>query len=429
MRVPMKFGLERLELSLPDAMFGGHWHLGEGVGSPAKGPEALQIAVEELARSGLPEAVRGRRAGLLLADGTRHWSPERLVPPLLGLLEDASGILAFLCTGTHDPETPENRALAERVRALLAASDVPAELVVNDCRRDAYVALGTTSRGTRAEIHARSAECDAFLCAADMKNHYFAGYSNPLKYLVPGIASFETARGNHSLALEEGSTFGRHPWHPDPERRANPLAEDMLEAVELVLAGRPDFALILFTAGDDVLWATGGRAAEAAARGMEEVDRRAGLRVAPMRYLVVSPGGSPHDESLYTAQRALELSRAAVLDGGEVLFLARCANGIGPPSARENFFDPMARPLAEIVAPPRSEYAMYSHKPVKFARYLERLNALHVLSDLPDAELERVHMRPARDAQAVVSGWVEKADPEDRIGFVDDASKFAVYAG
>jgi len=31
--------------------------------------------------------------------------------------------------------------------------------------------------------------------------------------------SFETARGNHSLALDPRSTFGYHPWHPDPTRR------------------------------------------------------------------------------------------------------------------------------------------------------------------------------------------------------------------
>ncbi len=39
---------------------------------------------------------------------------------------------------------------------------------------------------------------------------------------------------------------------------------------------------------------------------------------------IVSPGGLSNDEDLYIAQRALELTRAAVTDGGEVLFLAAC---------------------------------------------------------------------------------------------------------
>ena len=52
---------------------------------------------------------------------------------------------------------------------------------------------------------------------------------------------------------------------------------------------------------------------------MSFLDRSTTLDVEPVRFLVLSPGGIPHDESLYTAQRALELSSAAVKRGGEVL--------------------------------------------------------------------------------------------------------------
>lgn len=43
--------------------------------------------------------------------------------------------------------------------------------------------------------------------------------------------------------------------------------------------------------------------------------------------LIVSPGGLPNDIDLYIAQRALELTKAGVRDGGEVLFFGGLSEG------------------------------------------------------------------------------------------------------
>jgi lactate racemase len=432
MRTSIKYGSGRIELDLPPERFAGAWGMESAdtsilSGTPS-GDEALSRAVEELDAAGLRRAAGSRRVGLLLPDGTREWSPERLLPPLWGLLGQAERIIAFLCTGTHDTESPENLELIARIERVLAGAGVPGELVVNDCRRSPHRSFGRTARGTRIEIHERSDDCELFLTISDMKNHYFAGYSNPVKYLLPGIASREAIRGNHSLTLEEDSRFGRHPWHPDPSRRTNPLSEDLLEAFETIVGERAHFALTLITSGDEIYWAGGGATEEATRRGIGIVDQIASLELPRLRYLVVSPGGHPHDESLYTAQRALELSSAALQPGSEVLFLARCPNGIGPPGARENFFDPLTRPLEEITEMPRSEYTMYAHKPVKFARYLEGLTAVHMGTDLSPEEVTSIHMSPVPDPQAVIDAWVHAAGADDRIGFLDDASKLAIHA-
>lgn len=438
--VALRYGDGAVELRIPERLVAGHWNLARvaaGFGADAGSREAiLGRAVDELRAAGFERAVRGRRLGLLLADGTRDWSPEVLLPPLLPLCTGASSRTAFLATGTHDPASALNVALAERVARVLGAGW---QLAVHDGHAAGHVDRGVTTRGTRVQLDERATSCAVFLTVADMKNHYFAGYSNPTKYLVPGLASAETVRGNHSLALEPESTFGRHPWHPDPARRTNPLAEDLLEAYELAVEERPSFALTLVGAGSDVHWAAGGTTHEATRRGIEVVDRVEGLRLEPTRYLVVSPGGSPHDESLYTAQRALELSRAAVTDGGRVLFLAACDEGIGPPGARENFYEPLTRPLEEIVALPREAYVLYAHKPVKLARYLRGLDEVAFATSLDRGTVERIHLTKADDPQAVVDEWIERigraetidapGDPSQRITLIDDASRFAVYAG
>ena len=426
----MKYGEHPLRLRVREALHGGHWNLERAAARASEEQDRadLSTALDELRAAGLPAAVEGRRLGLLLADGTREWDPDALLLPLAPLVRSAAAIDALLCTGTHDPRSPENRAMAARVAAALAEAGLAGEVRVADCRNDEYRRLGTTSRGTPIDVHEALLRAEVTLALADMKPHYFAGYSNPVKYYVPGLASAETARANHSLALEAGAEAGRHPWHPEPANRQNPLAADMVEAFDLITRDSPSFALVLSTAGARVLWAAGGTTAAAAARGMAAVDRRSAVDQAPARFAVISPGGSPHDESLYTAQRAVELSNAAVEDGGEVLFLARCPNGIGPPGARENFFEPLARPLEEVRAPARQDYVLYGHKPVKLARILRRLGALWILSELEGAAVERVHMRPAAAAQAVLDRWERIARPADRVVFIDDASKLVVRA-
>ena len=69
------------------------------------------------------------------------------------------------------------------------------------------------------------------------------------------------------------------------------------------------------------------------------VDEVASFSVPPVDRLVVSAGGTPQDDTLYLSQRAVELTRAAVADGAEILLLARCGDGIADgKSAYENFY-------------------------------------------------------------------------------------------
>ena len=111
-----------------------------------------------------------------------------------------------------------------------------------------------------------------FLVLSEMKHHYFAGYSQPLKFIVPGLASLRTACANHAWALDERARAGRHPWHPDPTRRDNPLAEDLVEASELFFGSRPAFAFVSLASPPSLAWASGGRLKPVTKAGIARVD-------------------------------------------------------------------------------------------------------------------------------------------------------------
>ena len=117
--------------------------------------------------------------------------------------------------------------------------------------------------------------------------------------------------------------------------------------------------------------------------------------------------------------------------GGEVLLLAECRNGIGPPSARRNFFERLQAPLDEVLAGLESEYVLYSHKAWKFADYLSAVERVSLVSALPPDEVRSIHLEPVtpEGVRAVLDRWKREAGPDDRVLAVDDASKLQLLAG
>jgi len=343
-------------------------------------------------------------------------------------MRGSASVQFFICTGTHTADTPKNRQIRSEIeKAARDAGLTVTRIHAHDCKADRFLDLGRTSRGTQVLMNALADEADAFLAVSDVKVHYFAGYSNPVKNFLPGISAFRTVEQNHSLALLEESTHGAHPWHPNPGQRNNPLAEDMVEGMEMFARGRPIYALAMLSAGKRLIWSQFGPIERVSAESFVVTDERNIRAVSPVTRLVVSPGGLSNDEDLYIAQRALELTRAAVLDGGEVLFLAACPNGIGEPQTLANFYNRLTAPLDEVIRSIRQDYVLYSHKPYKFAVLIRRLRRIWMHTQIPDAQVEAAHLCPAHDPQAVVDGWLaEQGDA--RILFVDGANKVALRA-
>jgi len=130
--------------------------------------------------------------------------------------------------------------------------------------------------------------------------------------------------------------------------------------------------------------------------------------------------------SLYIAQRALELTKNAVKDGGEILFVAACPDGIGEKQTIENFYNRLTAPIDEILKSIESGYQLYNHKPYKFARMIHRLRRIWMYSEIPDSLIEAAHLYSTCEPQVVVDHWLAE-DPDAKIRVVDGANKIALY--
>jgi nickel-dependent lactate racemase len=108
--------------------------------------------------------------------------------------------------------------------------------------------------------------------------------------------------------------------------------------------------------------------------------------------VVASCGGSPYDINLIQAHKALDMASYACKDGGTIVLLAECVDGLGRPDFMKWFDSADSRALAERL---RTEYEVNGQTAWALLRKAET-NRVHLISQLPDDEVKRMRMIPAR---------------------------------
>jgi nickel-dependent lactate racemase len=427
MKIDLAYGDSKIEFKIPDENLAGK--------ITPKPVSSMSDIEGELARvlanphgPLVEELVKSKNVCVLVEDHTRDAPHRELVSSVIPLLADANRVQFIITTGSHEVNHPGNLEIVDMIRRLAHDGGlISFDIHINDCQSEDVVDLGVTSRGTPLLVNAPAVGHDVYVSLSDMKAHYFAGYSNGLKNFLPGVCSFKTIEANHSMALDPNATFGKHPYHPNPARRNNPLADDMREAMEMMTKNAKVFTLSVISSGRKLVWAEAGRLEPVISRGMEVLDETAIFTVDSVSNIIISPGGYPQDKSLYHSQRGLELTKNAVRDGGEILFVAECRDGVAPPKATENFFNKLQAPLDEVIASISGQYHLYEHKAYKFAELLKRVGGVIMYTDLDKETVESAHLQKADDVQAVIDRWIA-ADPKTKILVLDKGNKLAIYA-
>jgi nickel-dependent lactate racemase len=389
----------------------------------------IQIETAISANRDFADSLKDKKLCILVPDGTRDLPTDKILIALAPLLSRPADIIFIICTGTHNAKTERNSQLISRIESIMRKTGVKNfDIIVHDCEKANFLDAGTTSRQTPVLYNAAIKDADIFLAISDVKHHYFAGYSNPVKNFVPGICAYKTAQHNHSFALDPYSRFGAHPWHTRKDLRDNPLAADQVEAMEKIVGQRPFWAVGMISSQNQIQWLGFGKAKDISAQAFEQADEWNIYEVEPVEKMVVSCGGSPNDIDLYIAQRALELTKQAVLDGGEILFAAECEKGIGAQRTMEHFWNLLTRPFDTIFETVKNQpYKLFSHKPLRFAELICRLRNLWVYSKLPDEMIKAAHMNPAANIQDIINKWTAE-NPAVKILVVDEANKLAIRA-
>ena len=422
MKVDLHYGKDFLSLQIPEANVNEIIRSSRNQGK-TDNITILQKALEVKEAEDFQDRITGMRLCVLVDDGTRDEPFSDIFGQVFRIFRNSTQVQYLICTGTHNPETPGNNRISGQIaKAAEQAGIRHFEIRTHDCEHETFLRAGQTSYGTEVLFNALIDEADVFVVLSDVKVHYFAGYSNPVKNFLPGICTYKTAEQNHSLALDEKSTFGVHPWHKDKNRRNNPVAEDQLEGMQLIVKKRP------ISEFGQLHWACFGPVDDVSSKAFDITDEWNTHTVMPADRLIVSPGGLPNDVDLYIAQRALELTKYAVKDGGEILCLAECPEGIGETKTLGGFYNRLIAPIDEILRSTENEYVLYSHKAYKFAQMMQRLQKIWIYSEIPDKLIEAVHLHATHEPQEVVNSWLVE-QPDTKIAIVDSANKVALYRG
>ncbi len=343
----------------------------------------------------------GEKIVLITSDVTRPLPSYLVLPAILDELSAAGckdeDITVVFALGSHRFHTEEEKrklvgeAVYKRVRCI-------------DGDMSDVVHLGTTRGGTPVDVVRVVAEADRRIGIGNIEYHYFAGYSGGAKAIMPGVSTREAIQANHSRMVEEGAFAGNID--------TNPVRMDIEEAV-----GRYcplDFIVnVVLDEHKNIIYCASGDYIKAHRAGCEFLD---GLyrKEIPKRadIVIVSQGGSPKDLNLYQTQKALDNAKHAVKQGGIIILVGSCAEGMG-----EHVFEEwmtQAEKPEDLTRRIKEEFKLGGHKAAAIAMVLEKAE-VYLVSDMTDDFVKSIFMTPFASVQMALDKAIEKLGKEAEI--------------
>lgn len=314
--ISLAFGSMALELDIPEKNV-------SSIILPSE-PERKEDAAF-LIKKALENPVKSRRLSeivnpgssvvIIVSDVTRPTPTAKILPPLLeelylGGAKDENITIIF-ALGLHRNQTEEEsrKLVGEEVYKKIRCIQHD----TSRCR-----CIGVTSRGTPVEIFEGILDSDVIIGTGSIEFHYYAGYSGGAKSVLPGVSSQKAVVTNHKMMIEEKAVSGRVD---------GPVRQDMEEAAKI---SGLDFILnVVLDSKKEIVSAVAGNFIEAHRKGIEVVDSMYKVPVEPADAVIVSCGGFPKDINLFQANKALDNATQAVKEGGSIILVAECAEGIG----------------------------------------------------------------------------------------------------
>ena len=378
-------------------------------GSGERKESAVRGAAEDAAEWVGRRFVAGERLALVVPDRTRPLPLPDLLPVVLDALEqqgvEATYVDLVPASGMHRPMSlPELRAWVGEEVCRRGVGLYP-----HDARGET-VALGETPNWIPVRAHRKVARAAAVLVLGRIVFHYLAGYGGGRKMLVPGVSGIETILAVHSRCLATGPARGRHLQARAGVLEGNPVHEAACEAARLF---PPSIAIHIAldekghvaeaTAGD--LFADHEAVAERYGRDHLMVVER------PVQAMIVSAGGHPLDRNLVQSHKALDAVVPVVEEGGIIVLLARCEDGVGNPEIEEGL---RLRTPEAIEAELRRNFRVGVHTALALVEKTRRFQVLAV-TDLNPEILELAGIEKVDSLQAAAARIVERFGSEARV--------------
>ncbi len=340
----------------------------------------------------------GEKVLIVVPDATREAACGQVINLLIRRLI-ANGTAAFdisiiFATGIHRPVTEDEK------KAILTPFIHQRIKSIDHSPRDIsrIVRLGGTDDGVPVELNRALVENQHVILIGGISFHYFAGFTGGRKLVCPGLASSRTISRTHKLAFD-CETMSRRGGVGTGLLDGNAVHEAFTEA-----ASKANITFCISTIDND-----GGELVEmycgdwigSHRQACREFAANHTIRIKKKRPLVVaSCGGRPFDINMIQAHKTLEAASHACTDGGTIVLLAECADGLG----REDFlkwFEPadsgeLARVLCE-------NYQVNGQTAWSLLKMTEKFD-VRIVTGLSEKKVEKMRMSTHRSPASALAG-------------------------
>jgi lactate racemase len=364
---------------------------------PLSDPEIGAALDAPIGSTPLDEIVAtGDSVLIVVSDATRATASAQIVNLLVRRLIQygisPADTAVIFATGIHRQVTASEKSdlltpfIAQRVRTLDHRYD----------EADQLVSLGQTPNGTPIEINRALKEFSHVILTGGIGFHYFAGFTGGRKSVCPGLASANTIRGTHMLALDfENGT--RRQGVGTGLLDGNAVHEECDFIANEV---NPSFSInsVVDKQGRAVrLYA--GHWREAHRRACDDYLRHHSMPIAAPRELVIaSCGGFPFDINLIQAHKTLDMAARACSEGGAIILMAQCSEGFGRADFMK-WFGGDSRSLAERL---KTDYEVNGQTAWALLSKTEKYE-IHLVSELNDDDVRRMGMISSRSLAEALS--------------------------
>lgn len=329
---------------------------------------------------------------VIVNDASRPTATARILEHIYPILSTHPEVRYLVATGSHRPPTNEEyHYIFGRFYEIIKQ-----QIFVHDARNEKnMIYLGTTKRGTKAYTNKMVLESKNIIVIGSVEPHYFAGYTGGRKAFLPGVASYRTIEMNHKFALDDAAK--------SLNLRGNPVHEDMVDMTTLLKDCRVFSLQTVLTEEQAIYAMTAGDLYQSFDAALPYANEVFCVPLKRKGNIVITVAPYPMDIDLYQSQKALDNAKLATEDGGIIILVSKCRNGVGE--------DTFLKLLCKSQTPNtllkllEEEYKLGYHKAAKIAQIATHMK-IWAVTDLQDDIIRKAMFTPYHTIQSAIDDAV-----------------------
>lgn len=389
MELEFRIGTGVQKVTIADANLMDVLHANDVTPPGSEDDEILRALRHPIGAKQLQELVQpDMKIAIITSDITRPFPTCKVMPYLLDTLYAAGvkkeNITLVFALGSHRKHTQDEQKALAGDRAWEEITCVDSD--PNDC-----IHLGTTRSGTPVDITRVVAEADFRICLGNIEFHYFAGYSGGAKAIMPGVSTRDAIQANHAMMVRPEACAGN--------LENNPIRIDIEEAGKI--CGIDFIVNVVLDEHKKILRAVAGDCVLAHREGCKFLDTLyLKMLKQPADIVIVSQGGAPKDLNLYQTQKALDNARHAVRQGGIIILIGSCKEGLGE-QVFEEWMTRSPSPEA-MIQRIGHDFQLGGHKAAAIAMTLQKAD-IYLVSEMDPDFVKKLFLTPMPDIQTALN--------------------------